>query len=234
MTKTYNLQDLDLSLAQEYISSQDPEISLRFFLPLPNWMDGDTPAIDHPQIQILEKKSGPEWQFFFTNYTDNAEQSAKIDGADGIIFMGVSPQKALQLTALIQEYMTEGQDLTPDNITQILKRSHKELGIVDRFDKSAESIEKYFHPYQHTGLMGPYLPKPNTSSAVYIPGAGEFADGPTVTPQKFENGAFINFPGVKLSDLFARKSSGELKGRLVQADTFLRDRTKPDGSKIIL
>ena len=231
MTKTWNLTDLDFSKAKEYISSQDPDVSLRYALPVPNWLDNGEPTFQHENIQPIQKGTESQWKFKFTNYKDNAQQAVKIDGKNGIVFMGVTPDTAKQLDTLIND-VTQGEDLTPDMLDEILKRSYEELGISDRFNKGLESFQKFFHPFDVNGQQGAYLPKPNPSSAIYIPGAGEFADGPTVTPQKFEDGAFINFPGVRLKDLFAQKA--ELRGRLVQASVFSKDRTNPDGSAIDL
>ncbi len=229
--KKWKLTDLDFRKAREYIPSQNPEISLRFVLPIPNWMDQSEPAVSHHQIKQVEKKSGLQWCYLFSNPKDQAQQAVKIDGSAAIIFMGVDTKKSEELNKLITECLSGG-ELTPDKLTIILDRSYEELGIVDRFNKSLGSIDQFFHPYEVKGHLGSFLPRPNKSSAIYIPGAGEFLDGPTATPQKFENGAFINFPGMELKNIFLANVDG--KARLVQADVFRRDRTHPDGKEIKL
>lgn len=229
--KELRLADLDFSKAQEYIVSQDPDISARFVLPIPNWMDGENPSITHEQIKQVPKKSGLQWRYTFTNPEDGAQQGVKIDGTSSIVFMGLNENKAEQLSALIVECRAR-KELTPETLTIILDRANRELGIQDRFNKDLASIDSYFHPYKAYGHMGTFIPNPNPSCAIYISGEGEYLDGPTLSPQKFENGAFINFPGVRLSGIFDAEVRGT--GRLVQAAVFLRDRTLPDGRLIDL
>jgi hypothetical protein len=146
--------------------------------------------------------------------------------------MGLDESKSRQLAEMIDWYTVGAQDLSPQDVTEILVRAENELGAVDRFNKDLQSIDLYFHAHEAEGHLGAFLPKPNHSSALYIAGEGEYVDGPTLTPQKFSNGAFINFPGVRLSEIFELKA--EAKGRLVQADVFVRDRTLPDGGKVQL
>ncbi len=229
MTKKWRIADLDFAKAREYITSQDPDISLRFFLPVPNWLKDGKPIVDDENIKRVQKKDGAQWRYTFINYKDNAEQGVKIDGSAAIVFMGADKKKAEQLKDMIAEYVSDTSQLTPAILSEILKRSKDELGLVDRYNKGLNGLQ-YFHAYNADGQYGAFLPHENPSAAIYIEGDGEFLDGPTLTPQKFENGAFINFPGKRLSDLF----EGPAEGRLVQADVFVKDRENLDGSKIDL
>lgn len=231
MKKKWQLTDLDFNKAREYIVSQDPDVSSRFVLPVPNWMDGAHPSVTDEQIKQVPKKGGLQWRYTFTNPEDGAEQGVKIDGTSSIIFMGLNEDKAERLSRLVSECLA-GKKLTPEVLTTILDRANRELGIQDRFNKDLASIDRYFHPHNAQGHLGTFIPNPSPSCAIYIAGEGEYLNGPTLTPQRFENGAFINFPGVRLTDIFDVEVRGS--GRLVQAAVFLRDRTLPDGNLIDL
>jgi hypothetical protein len=237
MDGKWNLQNIDLALGVEVIASQNPETSLRVNIPVPNWLGDDgKPFVQHP---CIGQKDDGAWRYFFTNEKDGCLQNVEIDGTSVITFMGVSPEKAEQFVALVEAF-GEAEKLTPDVLTKVLERSAGELGIVDRYDNPRSGVDKYMHPFalspRHP-YLGAFLPMPNLSMAVFLPGAGEFADGPTSTPQKFEDGAFVVFPG-KSRDAVLEMDSGELKAkgkaRLVQADVFVASRTYPDGSAIVL
>jgi hypothetical protein len=229
MEQDYKIKDLDLKKAREYKYSQNPNNCLRFILPIPNWLDIERPKIDDDPIKILKKDEGPLVRFTFMNYKDKAEQGVRIDGSAAIIFMGFNLDKAAALKSLIYEYIDHPIELKPDQLTAILERSYEELNITDRYNKTLNHL-KYYRPYDVKGELGLYLPKENPSSAIYIRGKGCFLDGPTLTPQKFDDGAFINFPGRRLDELFKNPAGG----KLVQGTVFINDRLNIDGSKIDL
>lgn len=230
MLNRVTLKDLNPAFAREYVSSQDPDISLRYVIPIPNWLENNAPIFDHPQIKQIEKKGTKQWRFLFLNHKDNAEQGVKIDGTGAIILMGITEELSKKVTSLIKSYISKPDDLTPEIVSEILDKTYTNFGINDRFNKDIESLEQHFHSYNADDYLGGFLPKFNQSVAIYIAGEGEFLDGPTLTPQKFANGAFINFPGQRLTDSFQQNALQ--RGRLVQADTFIKDRTLPDGTVI--
>lgn len=239
MSAQWSLKDLDLTKAIEDIPSQDPQTSLRFNLPVPNWLDGQgNPKSKHPQFK--QKEDGT-WRFNFQNYKDNCLQGVKIDGSSVITFMGPTPEQSGQLIQLIAEYTADIEQLTPEQLSDILQRAHSELHLVDMYNNGRKGVESYMHPYpaivtSHPAF-GAFLPKPTLSTAVYIQGAGSFLDGPTATVQRFENGAFISFPGqskaqvlgMSIDELLASKN---FTVKLVQADVFISSRTLADGRKI--
>lgn len=233
-----SLENLDFSKAIEVISSQDPDADLRFNLPIPNWLVDERPVYEHAAVH--RKTEGDKgWRYFFLNLADNCEQNVEIDGTSVITFMGAKPEQAKHMLALIAK-CGGPESLTPASLTELLDRIAKEVGVIDRYDNPRKNVDSYMHPYEPlqpaTPHLGPFLPVPNLSTAVYVPGEGEFADGPTSTPQKFKNGAFIVVPG-KSRDVVLSMSLDELreKGsvRLIQADRVLLSKTFADGRKIV-
>ncbi len=235
----WSLKDLDLNAAIEEIPSQDPQTALRFNLPVPNWLDENgLPKFSHENIR--QKEDGT-WRLFFHNYKDNCLQGVKIDGSSVITFMGLVPEKSEQLIAMIDDYSPDVERLAPEQVSDILERAHAELGLKDMYNNSRKSVGAYMHPYTKITTnhesYGPFLPRPTLSTAVYIQGAGSFTDGPTATPQRFEDGAFISFPGqpkekilsMSAEDIIADKS---FTVKLVQADVFIASRTYEDGTRI--
>ncbi len=235
----WSLKDLDLNQAIEDMPSQNPQTALRFNLPIPNWLNQNgQPEFTHEQISQKEDGS---WRFFFQNYKDNCLQGVKIDGSSVITLMGLDPDKSQKLINLVQEYSSDVEQLTPEQLSDILTRAHTELDLQDMYNNGRKGVESYMHPFTDMTTnhksFGPFLPKPTISTAVYIQGAGTFTDGPTATPQRFENGAFISFPGqrkekiVQMSpeEILADKS---FTVKLVQADVFTSSRTYSDGNGI--
>lgn len=236
---TWALKHLDLSKAIEEIPSQNPQTALRFNLPVPNWLDGDgLPKSDHKRIR---QKDDGSWRFFFQNYKDNCLQGVKIDGSSVITFMGPDPEQSKKLISLVHEYAADVDTLTPEQLSDILERAHAELNLQDMYNNGRKSVESFMHPFTQVTtdhkFFGPFLPKPAISTAVYIQGTGIFSDGPTATPQRFEKGAFISFPGQRKTQIL-EMSPEELLGnknftvKLVQADVFTNSRTYADGSRI--
>jgi len=239
MSIQWSLKDLDFTKAIEVIPSQDPQTSLRFNLPVPNWLD-DTgrPETGHSQIKQDENGS---WRFYFQNFKDNCLQHVKIDGSSVITFMGTNPEKSKELIRLAGEYAPDIEHMTPEQLSHILERSHSELRLEDRYNNSRKGVESRMHPYDEVttnhSSFGAFLPKPSVSTVVYIQGAGVFLDGPTATPQRFENGAFISIPGKNKKQVL-KMSKEELLGgkdftaKLIQADVFTSSRTLADGGAI--
>lgn len=242
MSTTWALEDLDLTKAIEVIPSQDPNTSLRFQLPIPNWLnENGEPKFTHEKIRFVEGKNGKpgSWRFFFKNYKDNCDQDVRIDGSTTITFMNVPPQKTEQLIQLVNEYVSNPDDLSPEQLEDILERSRVELELNDRFNSNRSGVASFMHPYLKTDyeFFGAFLPNKDVSTAVYVQGAGTFQDGPTATPQTFSNGAFISFPGQKKENVLKMspqdiRASDKFKVRLVQADVFIASRSFPDETEI--
>lgn len=191
----WSLKDLDTSKAIEDIPSQNPQTSLRFNLPIPNWLDENgRPKLAHAQIC---RKNDGSWRFFFQNYKDNCLQGVRIEGSSVITFMGPNPETSQKLIQIIQEYSADLEQLTPVQISDILERARVELGLQDMYNNDRKGVELHMHPYAEITTnhkyFGPFLPNPMISTAIYIHDSGSFSDGPMVTPQRFENGAFISF-----------------------------------------
>jgi hypothetical protein len=239
MTKVWALKHIDLGKAIEDIPSQDPQTALRFNLPVPNWLDQNgQPNFRHEKIQQKEDGS---WRFFFQNHKDNCLQGVRIDGSSVITFMGPTPAQSQSLVQLVREYSDDVEQLTPEQISDILERAHTELGLRDMYNNGRKNVESYMHSYVGitTGhkSFGPFLPKPTISTAVYIQGAGVFSDGPTATPQRFESGAFISFPGQRKEQILQMSPEGMLASKnftvkLVQSDVFVSSRTYANGNRI--
>ena len=236
MSKNWSLDDIDFSKAIEDIPSQDPEKSLRYNLPVPNWLDEKgEPTVSHA---FIRQKEDGSWRFYFYNYKDKCDQGVKIDGSSVITFMGANPATAQKLTSLIKEYASDPEELSPEQMSDILERAHSEIGLGDRYNNGRKSVSAYMHPYTaENEYFGEFLPKPVLSTAVYLQGSGVFMDGPTASPQTFENDAFISFPGQPKEKILAMtpaelRANKDFTVKLVQADVFVNSRTYKDGSEI--
>lgn len=237
--KRWSLEDIDLSKAIDVIPAQDPETALRYSLPVPNWLDEHgEPCVSHPQIRT-DQKGG--WRFFFYNDKDSCWQDVRVDGSSCITFMGPKPDQAKTLTRRVLSLSPDPEKTTPEQLAALLAYAKNELGLKDVYDNRCASVLRNMHawpaPDEAHPALGAFLPNPQLSAAVYLPGAGEFLDGPTATPQRFANGAFISFPG-QPREKIAAMTPAELRGtksltiKLVQRDVFVDSRTYVDGSKI--
>lgn len=237
-----HLKDLNPAAAVEVIADQNVETSLRYTLPIPNWLnEKNEPKYEHRRFRVSKDGEGAhKWRYYFRNYIDDCDQGVKIDGSGIIIFVEPTPTQAKQLTKFVRSFEKPLSELTPDDVDKILDYSRFTIGIVDRYNDNVKNCSYGLHPaFPEEGyepLFGPMLKQPYVSSVMYVPGAGSFIDGAAATPQQYKNGAFIFLPNVRkddVADAIQRKLNGEvIIIKLVQPDVFSRSRTLADGRKI--
>lgn len=236
MFKSWGIKDLNLSRAFDVVPDINPERSLRYSIPVPNWLnEAGIPVISHAAIRN-HKEGGNDWRFIFWNFKDECDQTLRIDGSSSVMFAGISPAKAQKLTDFIESIVEDIDSMTPDQLTFILDYAKEGLGLGDRYTKKQHDLHNEMDSWitLHGEKLGAFLPKMNISSCIYVPGNGEFVDGPAATPQRFENGAFVVFPGHASGELIGLDASSlkALKPKIVQTDVFMGTRTHVNGDAI--
>lgn len=197
--------------------------------------------------------AGPKGlRYVFINFADgHAVQGAKMDGSHTIIFKGIQPGQVQPLLDLIGGY-GDPERLSPAQFTALLDDIHAGFNLQDRYEKGRDSIRKYFYKLENGELskvddasdvtLGAYILDPvSASAAMWVPGPGEYLDGPTLTLQQIiGDGAFITFPGWSTAQILALSEedykaafeAGKLRPKVVQADIFVNSRDNMDGSRI--
>lgn len=231
--KVIKLAELKPAEAFAYIASQDPGVSLRFYIPVPNWL-ADLPS--HPAIQMTGKG---EQRFHFINQVDRRVQAVRIDGSGVVIINGIKPEQAQHFLEQAQPLLANG--LHPADLEDLLAYAKDRLGLVDFYHGSAKDVQARMHPYVGGAdtVLGAWLPNPQESSAVYVPGQSRIGliGGGT---QNFLNGAYVSFPSLKVAEiagldtksLEALLVSRQITPRAVEASVFERQNTTPDGQAI--
>lgn len=238
MDNSYHLTDLDITKLVDVIPNRDPETSVRFSLPIPNWLDEDSnPTVQHKNIQYMDKKGA--WRFKFYNYEDDCEQAVKIDGGGSIIFMSPTPAQSEKLVSIVNSCTDDLATLKPEQLQAILDRSYKEIGLHDLYNENISTLHKRMEQHNSSKYsnpdFGPFITKSTVSSCIYLTNSGIFMDGPATTPQRFSNGAFIFFPEqssnqVKktLNKLRTNEDTSNISVKLVQKTVFLKTRRDLD------
>jgi histidyl-tRNA synthetase len=236
MRNKYGVENLDPTKLIEVVPNRDPETSVRFSIPVPNWLDNEgRPIFDHSRITEKEKDGKPEWRFNFYNFKDDCDQRVKIDGDGAVIIMTPPSKHADMLVAYIMNLVAGDLDtLTPENLEDILGKAHLEYNLYDFYNENRSRLDSEMDQYNATPdqhpHFGSFLKKDVVSSALFLEGSGIF-EGPAASPQQFENGAFIFFDqqpvkaakkALKLYDPEDEKT--EVRAKLVQKDEFTRTR----------
>lgn len=244
MQKTWRIRDIDPKKLIEVLPNRDPETSMRFSLPVPNWLDeGGAPKFDHPALHQVEKKGKKEWRFRFHNYEDGCEQAVKVDGTGSVIFMSPTPGQAQALTQIVYAQTADLDQMKPEHLESILASAYGKVGLLDRYHENRSVIRSKMdihdpQPGQHPDFGG-FLFKATASTCVFLSGHGQFSDGPSSTPQTFENGAFILFPSQspeQVRSIIAAHNTDEPQERpsvkLVSKAAFLKSRRDLSGKPL--
>ncbi len=240
-TKTTGLADLPMSQAFSYIASQDPNVSLRFYIPVPNWLDDKGQPV-HQDESVIWSDKHKEYRYVFRNEVDRRQQAVRVDGSGVIVLNGLSPKEADLMLMYVRELGPR--PLTPQDCDFLLETARTAFGCVDCYNGSAKDVPARMHPFlpefaKSDTVLGAWLPKPQESSAVYIPGASKIALL-TGQPQLYLQGAYVTFPSIKPHELQGMDTQA-LKGllrsrkvtpRAVEAGVFEAQNTTPDGGVI--
>jgi histidyl-tRNA synthetase len=239
MKSIWTVAELDPRKLFEVVPNRDPETSARFSLPVPNWLNADgTLQFQHPDIKLVKKGGKEELRFTFHNYEDGCEQAVKINEQGVIIFTAPTPAQARSLRKIISDYADDPTKLTPADVKGILSRAYGDLGLMDRFNGNRSDITSKMDRIgdeEKDPVLGAFVYKPVISTCVYLSGSGEFQGGPTITPQVFEAGGFVAFPGQSIKDVRALikvynpdDHTPKADVKIVSKAVFLKSRRMPD------
>jgi hypothetical protein len=232
--------------AFDFIPSQDPDVSLRVALPVPNWLRKDGRPMrkfKHPDLIFNEGKG--QWRFRFVNDKDGGrEQQAKVDGSGVIMIGGMTTSLYKELVRHIM--LTKGgmTKLTAKDLNEILNWARRALRAGDFYNSNAGDIETRFWCWGRTNpksIFGGWVPKPHVSCAVGYKGAVTFnilASG----KQVYYHGGYVTFPTLSADQVKAAGKKGiealcaekDVIPRAVAADVFRRQNSLIDGSPIPL
>jgi hypothetical protein len=245
MTTPLTLSDLAYDRAFTFIPSQDPAVSMRFYLPIGNWLAGGSSGADYQHDQIVYNERKGEYRFVFDNWLDNRKQHVRVDGSGVIAINGIPPGDVSRVFEKVKTMALGPQQLLPNQVVDLLTWFKTEMGIRDFFDDNVDGVNRKMHPYQVADaslVYGGFLPKPNQSIAIAYPGEVSFALIPGGHPQRYVSGAFASLPTVTLGDLAGCGPAGipallaerKVTPRAVEAPTFCRQSTYPNSNKIPL
>jgi hypothetical protein len=164
----------------------------------------------------------------FFNGKDKSWQAVKGDGEGVIIINEVTREQAKKLYQKVQELKPDPNNLTLDELKQVLSFAQQQLGLIDMYNSSRAFVQEKMTP-----VIAGEVPKVNgnevkaygfvkrddrdVNQAIYIPGEFVF-EGPAASPQEFKDGGVIVEQG------------GKMRG--VQPDIFVRTYKLSDGRSI--
>ena len=245
MKNIWTIDGLDPRKLFEAVPNRDPETAARFCLPLPNWCDeNDVMQHPHPDVQLITKDGKQEFRYIFHNYEDDARQAAKINGNGAIVFTGPTPGQVVALRKIIADHVSDISLQKPEDVSAILARSYSELGLLDRFHKGrSEIIDEMdrIGNVEADPAFGNFVYKHVVSTCIRLIGSGEWEGGPTLTPQIFEDDAFLIFPGQSIEDVKKliksydpESNAPRPKIKIASKSVFLKSRRSLDGHFIDL
>jgi hypothetical protein len=224
----------DLKVGSDYST---PVISnaQKFIIPVPAFVQGGEPLVypqsyekaGQPILDYTGKPVGDRGLVFF-NGKDKSWQAVKGDGEGVIIINEVTQEQAKKLYQKVQELKPDPNNLTLDELKQVLSFAQQQLGLIDMYNSSRAFVQEKMTP-----VIAGEVPKVNgnevkaygfvkrddrdVNQAIYIPGEFVF-EGPAASPQEFKDGGVIVEQG------------GKMRG--VQPDIFVRTYKLSDGRSI--
>ena len=207
----------------------------KFIIPVPAFVQGGEPLVypqsyekaGQPILDYTGKPVGDRGLVFF-NGKDKSWQAVKGDGEGVIIINEVTQEQAKKLYQKVQELKPDPNNLTLDELKQVLSFAQQQLGLIDMYNSSRAFVQEKMTP-----VIAGEVPKVNgnevkaygfvkrddrdVNQAIYIPGEFVF-EGPAASPQEFKDGGVIVEQG------------GKMRG--VQPDIFVRTYKLSDGRSI--
>ena len=207
----------------------------KFIIPVPAFVQGGEPLVypqsyekaGQPILDYTGKPVGDRGLVFF-NGKDKSWQAVKGDGEGVIIINEVTREQAKKLYQKVQELKPDPNNLTLDELKQVLSFAQQQLGLIDMYNSSRAFVHEKMTP-----VIAGEVPKVNgnegkaygfvkrddrdVNQAIYIPGEFVF-EGPAASPQEFKDGGVIVEQG------------GKMRG--VQPDIFVRTYKLSDGRSI--
>jgi len=224
----------DLKVGSDYSTSVISNAQ-KFIIPVPAFVQGGEPLVypqsyekaGQPILDYTGKPVGDRGLVFF-NGKDKSWQAVKGDGEGVIIINEVTREQAKKLYQKVQELKPDPNNLTLDELKQVLSFAQQQLGLIDMYNSSRAFVQEKMTP-----VIAGEVPKVNgnevkaygfvkrddrdVNQAIYIPGEFVF-EGPAATPQEFKDGGVIVEQG------------GKMRG--VQPDIFVRTYKLSDGRSI--
>ena len=207
----------------------------KFIIPVPAFAQSGEPLVypqsyekaGQPILDYTGKPVGDRGLVFF-NGKDKSWQAVKGDGEGVIIINEVTQEQAKKLYQKVQELKPDPNNLTLDELKQVLSFAQQQLGLIDMYNSSRAFVQEKMTP-----VIAGEVPKVNgnegkaygfvkrddrdVNQAIYIPGEFVF-EGPAASPQEFKDGGVIVEQG------------GKMRG--VQPDIFVRTYKLSDGRSI--
>ena len=224
----------DLKVGSDYSTSVISNAQ-KFIIPVPAFVQGGEPLVypqsyekaGQPILDYTGKPVGDRGLVFF-NGKDKSWQAVKGDGEGVIIINEVTQEQAKKLYQKVQELKPDPNNLTLDELKQVLSFAQQQLGLIDMYNSSRAFVQEKMTP-----VIAGEVPKVNgnevkaygfvkrddrdVNQAIYIPGEFVF-EGPAASPQEFKDGGVIVEQG------------GKMRG--VQPDIFVRTYELSDGRSI--
>jgi len=233
-TETRKIEPSDLQTG-EGLSTPVISNAQKFILPIPAWGESGEPLVYPASYEkagqpILDYEGKPvgERGIVFFNGKDQSWQAVKGDGEGVIIINEVTPEQAQALYRKVREFQPDPNNLTLEQMKQVLAFAQNDMGLVDVYNSSRSFVKENMTP-----AIANEVPKLNgkeieaygfkkrdgrdINQAIYISGAFTFV-GPAASPQEFKNGGVIIEQG------------GKMRG--VQPDIFVRTYKLSDGRSI--
>jgi len=214
----------DLKVGSNYSTSVISNAQ-KFIIPVPAFVQGGEPLVypqsyEKPGQPILDYTGKPvgDRGLVFFNGKDKSWQAVKGDGEGVIIINEVTQEQAKKLYQKVQELKPDPNNLTLDELKQVLSFAQEQLGLVDMYNSSRSFVQE-----KMTLVIAGEVPKVNgneieaygfvkrddrdVNQAIYIPGEFVF-EGPAASPQEFKDGGVIVEQGGKMRgvqpEIFAR------------------------------
>lgn len=207
----------------------------KFILPVPAWGERGEPLVypasyekaGQPILDYEGKPVGDRGLVFF-NGKDQSWQAVNGDGEGVIIINEVTSDQAQSLYQKVQELQPDPNNLTLEQMKEVIAFAQNDLGLVDMYNSSRSFIRENMTPaiaHEVPMLNGKAIEAygfkkrdaRDINQAIYIPGEFIFT-GPAASPQEFKDGGVII------------EQAGKMRG--VQPDIFMRTYKLSDGRSI--
>jgi hypothetical protein len=152
----------DLKVGSDYST---PVISnaQKFIIPVPAFVQGGEPLVypqsyekaGQPILDYTGKPVGDRGLVFF-NGKDKSWQAVKGDGEGVIIINEVTQEQAKKLYQKVQELKPDPNNLTLDELKQVLSFAQQQLGLIDMYNSSRAFVQE-----KMTAVIAGEVPKVN-------------------------------------------------------------------------
>ena len=242
MTRDVTLSSINPENLIEVIPSRDPDYDIRFAMPVPDYLSHSCGEDLKKRYWFIDeyRKSDQSVQIRlkFKNFKDDCFQGVRINGEGSIVFMGKGFNTYKKIMRGLNENYRDIEKISLKDVSSILTQTRVQFGITDRYNKTISEINKKMDRVpgleSTTPGYGGFFYKPIISSALFLDGKGSYKNGPTATPQIFQEGAFLVFPEQRKVNVIKALAENchDMKAKIVQKDVFLKTRHLADGTRV--